>query len=106
MFVTERRCFLAPLCLLCYSWNKTKLLETGLDVHIAVVMKNSVFLDIMLFNPLKANGGLGRTCPLHLHAAILLALFFDPEDGADMFFRKVGWLPTNYTVLYPRRQNT
>jgi hypothetical protein len=30
-------------------------------------------------------------------------LFFDPEDGGDMFLRNVGWLSTDYTVLYPRR---
>jgi hypothetical protein len=31
------------------------------------------------------------------------AYFFDPEDGGDMFLRNVGWHPTDYTVLYPRR---
>jgi hypothetical protein len=33
----------------------------------------------------------------------LLGLFFDPEDGSDMFLRNVG--KTDYTALYPRRQN-
>jgi hypothetical protein len=33
-------------------------------------------------------------------------LFFDPEDGSDMFIRNVGWLSTDYTALYPRRQNS
>jgi hypothetical protein len=33
----------------------------------------------------------------------LLRLFFDPEYGGDMFLRNVGWIPTDYTVLYPRR---
>jgi hypothetical protein len=26
------------------------------------------------------------------HAGFLLGLFFDPQDGGDMFLRKVGWL--------------
>jgi hypothetical protein len=38
-----------------------------------------------------------------LHAGILLGLFFNPEDGSDMFLRNVGWLSTDYTSLYPRR---
>jgi hypothetical protein len=36
---------------------------------------------------------------------ILLGLF-DPEDGADIFLRNVGLLSTDYTALYPRRQNS
>jgi hypothetical protein len=32
-----------------------------------------------------------------------LAIFFDPEDGGDMFLRKVGRLSKDYTALYPRR---
>jgi hypothetical protein len=37
-----------------------------------------------------------------LHTIFLVGLFFDPEDGGDMFIR----LSINYTVLYPRRQNS
>jgi hypothetical protein len=40
------------------------------------------------------------------HAGLLLCLFFDPEDGGDMFLRIVGWLSTDYTTLYPKRQNS
>jgi hypothetical protein len=36
----------------------------------------------------------------------LLCLFFDHGDGGEMFFRNVGWLSTDYTALYPRRQNS
>jgi hypothetical protein len=32
----------------------------------------------------------------------MVALFFYPEDGGDMFFRNVGISPI-YTVLQPRR---
>jgi hypothetical protein len=32
------------------------------------------------------------TCCL-LYAGFSLDLFFDPQDGGDIFFRNVGWLP-------------
>jgi hypothetical protein len=38
------------------------------------------------------------------HADLLLCLFFDPEDGGDMFLRNNSWLSTDYRALYPRRQ--
>jgi hypothetical protein len=38
-----------------------------------------------------------------LQAGILHGLFFDPEDGRDMFLRNVGLFSTDYTVLYPWR---
>jgi hypothetical protein len=34
----------------------------------------------------------------------LLGLFFDPEDGGDMFLQNVDWLSTYYTTLNPRSQ--
>jgi hypothetical protein len=37
------------------------------------------------------------------HAGFLLGLFFDPEDGSDMFLRNVGRLSTDYMALYPKR---
>jgi hypothetical protein len=40
-----------------------------------------------------------------LHAGFLLGLFFDLEDGGDMFFRRVGCLSKDYTSLYSRRWN-
>jgi hypothetical protein len=33
-------------------------------------------------------------------------LFFDPEDGDHMFLRNVGRLSTNYTAMYPRREDS
>jgi hypothetical protein len=38
------------------------------------------------------------------HAGFLLTLFFDPEDGGDMFLINVGWLSTDYTALYRRKE--
>jgi hypothetical protein len=37
------------------------------------------------------------------HTGFLLGLFFDPEDGGDMFLQNVGLLSMEYTVLYSRR---
>jgi hypothetical protein len=31
----------------------------------------------------------------------LLELFFDPEDGGNMFLRNVDWLSPDYTTVYP-----
>jgi hypothetical protein len=35
------------------------------------------------------------------HARFLLRLFFDPENGGDMFIRNVGWLSMDCTALNP-----
>jgi hypothetical protein len=45
-------------------------------------------------------GPLFATC---IHAALLLGILFDPEDGGDIFHQNIGWLPKKYTALYPRR---
>jgi hypothetical protein len=62
----------------------------GFEVLTAVVMKSTIFLDIMLCGPLKVTQRFRGTYPPHLlatcfHAGFLLGLFFDPEDGGDMF---------------------
>jgi hypothetical protein len=38
-----------------------------------------------------------------LHVDFLLSLFFDPENGGDMFLGNVGLFLAVYTALYPRR---
>jgi hypothetical protein len=50
-----------------------------------VVMKSFNFWDIMPYNRLKARS----SCYL-LHAGLFLRLFFDLEDGGDIFPRNVG----------------
>jgi hypothetical protein len=37
------------------------------------------------------------------YAGFLSGLIFDRKDEGDMFLRNVGWLPTVYAALYPRR---
>jgi hypothetical protein len=39
------------------------------------------------------------------HSGFSLDSFFDSEDGGYMLLRNVQWLVTDYTALYPRRQN-
>jgi hypothetical protein len=39
------------------------------------------------------------------HAGLLFNLFFDAEDGDDIFLQKVGWLLTDYKALYCRRHD-
>jgi hypothetical protein len=41
-----------------------------------------------------------------LHAGFLLGLFFDPENGGDMFLRSASWPSTDYTAVYSIRQNS
>jgi hypothetical protein len=66
-------------------------------------MKSSIFWNITPCNPIKVNRRSRRTYGLHLqgqkvnyarnhHEAgrFLLGLFFDPEDGDDLFLRNVG----------------
>jgi hypothetical protein len=35
-----------------------------------------------------------------LQVGFLLGLFFNHENGGDMFLQTVGWLSTNYMALY------
>jgi hypothetical protein len=80
------------------------------NVLTEVVMKFSMYWDITRCSRLKINRRFGRkylqssTCYL-LHAGLLLDSFFDTENGGDMILRNVSLLPTDYTVMFPRRQH-
>jgi hypothetical protein len=79
--------------------------------------KRSSFWAITPCSPLKVKWRFGGTCRPHLqgprscsvyyvlHADFLLDVFFSLEDWGDVLFRNIGWLSTDYTVLYLRRQN-
>jgi hypothetical protein len=36
-----------------------------------------------------------------LHASFLLGLFFDHEDGGNMFLSNISWFSMDYMALYP-----
>jgi hypothetical protein len=101
------------------------------EVLTAVVMNSLIFWDITPCSPLKVNWCFGRTCRLHLQGRRIsqarnhheagtswanlpccfmvvsfLVYSSNPEHGDGMVLRNVGWLSTDYTVLYPRRRNS
>jgi hypothetical protein len=90
----------------------------GFEVPTAVVGKISVLRDITPSTPLEVDRHFGATCRFHhegrricsacyqIHYSFFLGLFFDTEDGGDLFLRNVGWLSTDYTALFPRRENS
>jgi hypothetical protein len=47
--------------------------------------------------------GLKRSAYCMLRSGILVCLLFNPEDGGNIFLRNVGWLPSDYTALYSRK---
>jgi hypothetical protein len=66
---------------------KTILEYLGFEVLTAVVIKSSIFWDIMPCIP----GKLISSWYL-LHAGFLIGLIFDPDDGGDMLLRNIGLL--------------
>jgi hypothetical protein len=86
--------------------------NVGFGVLTTMVMKSTIFWDITPCSPLKVNRRFGGKCYLYrqgrriIQAGFLLGFVFDHEDGSDIFLRNVGWLSTDYTALYPRRQNS
>jgi hypothetical protein len=69
------------------------------EVLIAVVMKSTIFWEIVPCSPLKVNRRFGETdvkaggkhnSACHpFHVGFLFGVFVDPEDIGDMFFRNV-----------------
>jgi hypothetical protein len=85
-------------------------------------MKSYFFWNKTPCSPLEINRNFGGTSSMPnkpgkkreaskqslmlVHAGFLLGLFFDHEDGGAMFVRNVGLFSTDYTALYPRRENS
>jgi hypothetical protein len=66
----------------------------GFEVFTAVVMKSIIFRDVTpcsLF------------CLPPAYLLVLAEIFFDPEDGGDMFLRNFCCVSTDYTASHPRR---
>jgi hypothetical protein len=88
----------------------------GIEVFTAVVMKSVILWDMTPCSLSSFNRRFGGIYRLHLQGRrnkfsktqqesrwqACWTYFYDPEDGGDMFFRKVGWNSTNYTTSYPR----
>jgi hypothetical protein len=60
------------------------------------------------FQPIYSRGSdvAGKLVYCLLDAGFWLGLFFDHEDGSDVFLRNVRCLSMVYTALYPRRYNS
>jgi hypothetical protein len=72
-------------------------------------MKSSIFWDITPCSALKDSRRFGETYLIFgfpLPGGFLLGLLLNPEDGGDIFLQNVGCLSTDYTALYPKRQNS
>jgi hypothetical protein len=100
-----------------------KLLHLRDEVLTAVVMKNSVFWiscrvvlwtstdvsEVQVATTFRLKSKLKKNQVASLLPAscwILVWLTLQPEGGGDMYLRNVGLCPTNYTVLYRKRQNS
>jgi hypothetical protein len=66
------------------------------EVLTAEVIKNSVFWGVI---PCSSVCYLFAIC-------LLLGLLFNPGDEGHMFLPNVGWFSADYTMLYPRKQNS
>jgi hypothetical protein len=83
----------------CVNKFARKLVGTylGFEVLTAMVMKSSIFWDLMI----RMNSSLHRALlATYFHAGFLHGIFFYPEDGGDMFFRNVDSLLADYTALH------
>jgi hypothetical protein len=85
--------------------------SVGFEVLTAVVKKSTIFCDITPCRPFKVNRHFDGTYRLHLHrrrisrARNQLEIRWQAEP-TNLFPRNVGWLSTDYTALYPRREHT
>jgi hypothetical protein len=67
----------------------------GFEVYTAVVMKSTVFWDTI--------ASIFRVEELAEQETSVLVLYFDPEDGSDMFIRNGILLSNGLQALHPTR---
>jgi hypothetical protein len=83
------------------SWETAAIAHVRFEILTAVVMKSTIFWNITPCSPLKVkptfrsnisstSSVVGRAQLSTFHAGFLISLFFDPEDGSDMFLRNVS----------------
>jgi hypothetical protein len=86
----------------------------GYEVLTAVIMKGPLFWDTMPCSTLKVNQHFRGICFLNLQGQRISQSWNHHEArskdsllpaGGDMLLRNVGWLSTDYMMLYPKRWN-
>jgi hypothetical protein len=87
-----------------YSSIIKKCDNVGFEVLTAVIMKSTDFCDITPCSPLKVNRLFGGTYRRHFHGRISRERYQRESRFACFlkFFRKVGWLSTDYMAIYCR----
>jgi hypothetical protein len=66
--------------------------SVGIEVLTAVVVKSSIFWDIMLCSPLKLNRRFGGTCHLHLQDRRISQATNRLKAGGKQSFQLPSWL--------------
>jgi hypothetical protein len=91
-------------------------ISVGFEVLTGVVMKSTIFWGIISCSPLQNQPTFRGTYHLHLQGRRIgrakkqsesrwqSSAYFSTMKMEAMFHRNAGWLSTDYTALYPRRQ--
>jgi hypothetical protein len=92
-FLRPTRIFILKFCLCAGSASSLSPLDFPTKL---------LYVFFSLFLLFFFSSSLLSACYLIL-AGFLFGLWFDPENGSNMFIRNVGYFSTDYTTLYFRR---